>query len=287
MLSDSEKQLQSSLKHYKFVNTVLQLSQIYIKMDQPIKSLDILNKASEENPYEIYYELYKARLHEMIYNYDISISLYKKILDIDSCNFESIACIGANYFYSDNPEVALKYYKRLFELGINSVEVWNNLGLCAFYAGQYDFCLSCFERALLLYSNFNCSSNNENASNDEIVADIWYNISHVAIGLGDLSFAYQSLKVSLQYNNHHFEAQNNLGVLELKKGNKKDACSNFKLSMKQTEYSFEPHYNYAISNYYFGKLEDALISVKKALIIYPTHFDSIELQQTINKELIA
>jgi len=70
-----------------------------------------------------------------------SILLYKHILNIDNCNFEAIACIGSEHFYSDQPEIALKFYKRLYELGINTAEIWNNLGLCAFYAGQYDFCL--------------------------------------------------------------------------------------------------------------------------------------------------
>lgn len=73
-----------------------------------------------------------------------SISLYKNILNLDNCNFEAIACIGSDHFYNDQPEIALKFYKRLFELGINSAEIWNNLGLCAFYSGRYDFCLRYF-----------------------------------------------------------------------------------------------------------------------------------------------
>jgi len=70
-----------------------------------------------------------------------SILLYKNILNLDNCNFEAIACIGSEHFYTDQQEIALKFYKRLFELGINTSEIWNNLGLCAFYSGQYDFCL--------------------------------------------------------------------------------------------------------------------------------------------------
>ena len=29
-----------------------------------------------------------------------------------------------------------------------TAEIWNNLGLCCFYSGQYDLFYSCFERAL-------------------------------------------------------------------------------------------------------------------------------------------
>ena len=243
-------------------------------MDQPLKALELLTKAEEENEFETYFILYKSRIYEIIYEYDQSIALYKKILINDTCNFESLACIGSHYFYTDHPEVALKYYKRLFELGINSAEVWNNIGLCAFYSGQYDFCLSCFERGLLI-------------SDENVSSDIWYNISHVAICTGDLQLAEHALKVTLQFNKNHFEAQNNLGVLELKKGNNKKAISNFEISCKETDFTFEPYYNYAVSNFRIGNLEKALIFINKALEIFPEHFDSFELRQAILKDLCS
>lgn len=243
-------------------------------MDQPLKALEILSKAEEENGSETYFVLYKSRIYELINEYDKSISLYKLILNKDTCNFESLACIGSHYFYSDHPEVALKYYKRLFELGINSAEVWNNMGLCAFYAGQYDFCLSCFERGLLM-------------SDDTVSSDIWYNISHVAICIGDLQLANYALKVTLQYNKNHFEAQNNLGVLELKQGNTKKAYSNFELACQETDFSFEPYYNSAVSNYKTGNLEKALTYINKSLEIFPEHFDSFELRQAVLRNLAS
>ena len=274
ILTEAEKQLQSSLKHFKYSNTILQLVNVYLKMDQPLKALDLLSTSIEDSPSEVYFILYKARICEMMVEYDKSISLYKQVLDKDACNFESIACIGAHYFYSDHPEIGLRYYKRLFELGISSGEIWNNLGLCAYYSNQYDLCMSCFERGLLI-------------ADEEVSSEIWYNISHVAIGVGDLPFAYQALKVSLQYNKNHFEAQNNLGVLESRKGNKKEAYSNYMLAKSSTDFSFEPHYNFAVVCYKSGDLEKSLCSVKKSLEIYPDHFDSVELKQTITKELVS
>lgn len=53
-------------------------------------------------------------------------------------------------------------------MGVHNAELFNNLGLCCFYAQQYDHTISCFERALSL-------------ATDENVADVWYNISHIAI----------------------------------------------------------------------------------------------------------
>lgn len=60
----------------------------------------------------------------------------------------------------DQPEVALRYYRRLLQMGANSPEVWQNLGLCCFYAAQYDMSLKCFESALA-------------AASDDTAADVW------------------------------------------------------------------------------------------------------------------
>lgn len=241
-------------------------------MDQPIKALELLSKSINENPGEIHYIIYQARIEEMISEYEKSIALYKNCLSFDNCNFEAIACIGSHHFYSDQPEIALKFYKRLFELGLNSAELWNNLGLCAFFSGQYDICLSCFERGL--------SIADENSS-----AEIWYNVSHVAVGLGDLSLAYQALKIAISFNPDHFEAFNNLGVLEIKKGSFDQAKSNFLISCKNTDFSFEPYYNYANVRFKQGELEESIKFAKKSLEIFPQHFESKELIINIQKQI--
>lgn len=54
-------------------------------------------------------------------------------------------------------------------MGVYNCQLYNNLGLCCFYAQQYDMTLSSFERALSLIAN------------DEEQADVWYNIGHVAV----------------------------------------------------------------------------------------------------------
>ena len=53
-------------------------------------------------------------------------------------------------------------------MGVYSTELFNNLGLCSYYAQQYDVAVDCFTRALEL------------ASDDEM-ADVWYNIGHLAV----------------------------------------------------------------------------------------------------------
>ena len=40
-----------------------------------------------------------------------AITFYKMVLRQDSTHVEAIACIGANHFYTDQPEIALRYYR--------------------------------------------------------------------------------------------------------------------------------------------------------------------------------
>lgn len=53
-------------------------------------------------------------------------------------------------------------------MGLYNAELFNNLGLCSFYAQQFDVVTACFENALRL-------------ALDDNAADVWYNISHVAM----------------------------------------------------------------------------------------------------------
>lgn len=43
----------------------------------------------------------------------MSVKYYRDILELDATEMESIACIGLHHFYSDQPEVALRYYRYL------------------------------------------------------------------------------------------------------------------------------------------------------------------------------
>jgi len=42
-----------------------------------------------------------------------SVRHYKEVLTQDSSNIEAIACIGMHHFYTDQPEVALRFYRYL------------------------------------------------------------------------------------------------------------------------------------------------------------------------------
>lgn len=187
-----------------------------------------------------------------------------QVLTYDASNVESIACLASHHFYTDQPEVALKHYRRLLQMGVQNTELWNNLGLCCFYASQYDMTLSCFERALALAS-------------DENMADVWYNIGQVAVGIGDLGLAYQAFKVAVSVDSHHAESFNNLGVLELRKGNVDQARSNFQTAQSLAAYMFEPFFNGALLAYKLGDFQDSFELCQKSLEAFPDFADSKEL----------
>ena len=128
--------------------------------------------------------------------------------------------------------------------------------------------ISCFERALEIADESNLS-------------DIWYNISHVSISIGDFEMATYALKLAISENHNHAESYNNLGVLELKLKNIDQARSNFETCCRLGEFLFEPRYNLALLGYQTSDKEESFNHVKKALEIFPDHVESKELMKLL------
>jgi tetratricopeptide repeat protein 8 len=126
--------------------------------------------------------------------------------------------------------MSVRYYRRLLQMGVNNTELWNNLGLCCFYSSQYDMALNCLDRALQLAS-------------DEDMADVWYNIGHIGVALGDLGLAYQGFKVAVSIDPNHGEALNNLAVLENRRQKPDVARTFYSNSIDVSPQLFEPLYN--------------------------------------------
>lgn len=243
---DSERQLLSSLRDQNMARTVLELAKVYLRLDQPNTALKVLHKAIEEIPGEPRLQLGVARIHEMMYALDPSVTFYKKVLLLDASNVEGLACLAANYFYAYQPELSLRYYRRLLQMGIYGPEIWNNLGLCCFYSSQFDMALSCFDRALRLADD---------------AADIWYNIGHVGIGIGDTDMAYHSFKIALSLNQGHAESLCNLGILELHLRNVESAQADYSSAQEIAPQLFQPYFNGALLAYKLGNFQDAFAMV--------------------------
>jgi tetratricopeptide repeat protein 8 len=175
----------------------------------------------------------------------------------DSSNVEAIACLASFQFYSENPELALRYYRRLLQMGIANTELWNNLGLCCFYAQQYDTTLRCFEKALSM-------------AEDENMADVWYNIGMVAVGLGDVGLANQAFKIAASIDTKHAESFNNMGVLELRKGNIDQARSNLQAASQLAPMMWESRLNEATILHKNGEFEECYRLASDALKLSPS-----------------
>ena len=264
LFREAEKQFASSIKNQPMVVSHLELAKVALRLDQPKSALEIYKKACAAFPSDASVMLGIARVHEALNEQAPAVAQYKKVLSLDPSNVEAIACLAANHFYSDQPELALRFYRRLLQVGVSTPELWSNLGICCFYASQYDMALSCLDRALSLAS-------------DNSMADVWYNIGQVAIGIGDLGLAYQAFKISISVDSSHAESYANLGVLELRKGNVDAARSNFRTVQEMAPHMFEPFFNGALLAYKLGDFQESFELATKALALCEGHHDSLEL----------
>uniref|UniRef100_A0A4W3GTW3 Tetratricopeptide repeat domain 8 n=3 Tax=Callorhinchus milii TaxID=7868 RepID=A0A4W3GTW3_CALMI len=262
---EAEKQFKSALKQQEMVDIFLYLSKVYIRLDQPLTVLVLLKEGLDHFPGEVTLLTGIARIHDEMNDIVSATEYYKDVLKQDNTNVEAIACIGSNHFYSDQPEIALRFYRRLLQMGVYNCQLFNNLGLCCFYAQQYDLTLSSFERALSL------------AVNDEEVADVWYNLGHIAVGIGDMTLAYQCFKLALANNNDHAEAYNNLAVLEMRKGHHEQAKGFLQTAASLAPHMYEPHYNFAALSDKVGDLQSSYVAAQKSAAAFPEHVNTRQL----------
>lgn len=269
LFRDAQKQFESSLKIEDIIPTHIELAKVYLRLDQPNYAHSEYQKAIDKHGEEENLQLAQARVHDLMNESEKSAALYKAVLQLNPCNIEAIASLAAYNFYTDHPEVALRFYRRLLQLGINNLEIWNNLGLACYYAGQYDLSLKCIERAL------DCEDSN---------GDLWYNLSNVAIAMGELVLAQQALRIAISVDNTHAEAYNNLGVLELRKNNVEQARTYYATAIRLADWLYEPLYNMALLTFRTGQMQESFMLVNKALEIFPEHADSKELLKTLKTQ---
>jgi len=136
LFREAEKQFASSIKNQAMIVTHLQLAKVALRLDQPKNALDVYSRASMLFPKDPSCMIGIARVHDALNDQGEAITHYKKVLEADASSFEATACLAAHHFYSDQPELALRFYRRLLQMGVAGSELWNNLGLCCFYASQ-------------------------------------------------------------------------------------------------------------------------------------------------------
>ena len=171
MLRDSEKYYVQSLEIQPMIDTYLYLGKVYLRLDQPLTAIRKLQEGLEKFPSEPMLFQAIARIYEGLNDLIKSTEFYRQVLKSDNTNIEAIACIAANHFYNDQPEIALKFYRRLLQMGVVTASIFTNIALCCFHAQQYDLVFASFFKAFPY------------ATSDDERAEIWYNIGEMALVL--------------------------------------------------------------------------------------------------------
>ncbi|XP_043063852.1 tetratricopeptide repeat protein 8 isoform X2 [Drosophila ficusphila] len=202
----AEPFLQQSLASFPHPDTYLLLSRLYQRIKQPERALHLIGGVVDTRPFDVTYRLEQARIHQAMEQQEDALQLYRLVSRLQPINVESLASIAVGYFYDNNPEMALMYYRRILSLGAHSAELYCNIALCCLYGGQIDLVLPCFQRALAM------------ATQPEQKADIWYNLSFVAVTSGDFNLARRCLQLCLTSDAQNGAALNNLAVLAAQGG---------------------------------------------------------------------
>ena len=105
------------------IATFLQLGKIYLRLDQPLAALEVYRTGLDSFPNEVHLLVGVARIQEGLGNLSLSAKYYKNVLAEDSTHVEAIACIGMNHFYSDQPELSLRFYRRLLQVYLPVVSI--------------------------------------------------------------------------------------------------------------------------------------------------------------------
>lgn len=257
-------------------SVVMELGKVYLKMDQPLTALELYEAALQSNPVDHHVVLCCARLRDELHEPGTAYDLYNQVLHLDSSNIEAIACIGAHLFYEKNqPELALRYYRRLLQMGVHNAEVWTNMGLCAFYTFQMELSLSCLSRALTL------------CKDDAQRADVWYNVGHVGIGMGNKNFAERAFRLAVGADATHAEALNNLAVLAFQRGREKTGRRLLDTAVMAAPQLTEALYNTAVLSFEAGQLEVAQQMVMQVLEADPDHPEAVVLRRKLRETFLA
>ncbi|KAL3105613.1 hypothetical protein niasHT_021716 [Heterodera trifolii] len=160
----------------------------------------------------------------------------------------------AHFFYEGRPEIALKFYRRILQMGVNSAELYTNLAMCCFYCQQFDLACGCLQQA-------------------HSVAD--------QQARGDLKMAKRCLQLALASDADHAESLVNLGILKMHDRRTDEARNLFQMAADKGMHLYEAHFNNALLLHEMGNYAECHRSLKRPLEIFPDHFYSKKLLQRV------
>lgn len=105
--------MRDSLQKFSHIDTALLLARVYVKIDQPLAAIDILENALKKFPGEVSLMTHQARILELMDNLQTSVRMHRHIAQLEPINSEALACIAVHHFYGNQPETSLLYYRYL------------------------------------------------------------------------------------------------------------------------------------------------------------------------------
>lgn len=273
LFPEAEQQFRSSLTTTPNIDSRLELAKLYVRIDQPIKAMAELENGLEQFPREYRFMLSQARLCDDLGNSIKAREIWRDVLKIDQASVEAIASLGAVTFYEDQPETAALFYSYLRKLGIANSAVMNNIAMTSLNNGDYGNVGPAIVAALTL------------STDNEEKAQIWYNISHIALNTGDLNLSHQALLISTALSPHCAEAFNNLGLLELRRRNTQKSLAAFRAATEANPEIHEPWFNMALVYQRIGQLQEAYSAASEVVKLYPLFVDGNELLKSLEQQL--
>ena len=153
---------------------------------------------------------------------------------------------------------ALETVKTLAEKHPNESLLHNISGVCYKETGQLELAVECFEKALVIKSDF---------------ADAHYNLGLTFQELNQLDAAVKSYKDTLLIQVNYAQAHNNLGIIYKELGQIDDAIKSYEQVIIIQPDNAEAHHNLGNALNELGKLDEAIKSYEQALSLQPNYYE--------------
>ncbi|MDA9814890.1 sulfotransferase [Gammaproteobacteria bacterium] len=133
------------------INSVRELSNLYIDLEEFEKSENVIQDFFEEN--QSYSELYKGIRHVKAGRNKLAEVAYKNVLKKDNNNVDALRLLGLLAFRQRNYDIAETLFIRAIRLNPNFILLWENLAKCYRLQNKLDHAKKAFENLLKLDPN--------------------------------------------------------------------------------------------------------------------------------------
>ena len=107
----AETYLHMSLNNFPHPDTYILLARLYQRLEQLDRAMNLIQSAVDKHPFDVTFRIEQGRLLDAMSKPDDAVQMYRLISRLNPINIEALACIALNYFYDNNPEMALMYYR--------------------------------------------------------------------------------------------------------------------------------------------------------------------------------